>query len=344
MAMITPFERVGFALVGLGDISQTAILPAFRRSKKAKLIDLVSGDNEKAERLAKQFGVNSHHTYRDYAGVLNNPQVEAIFIATPPGVREQFTVRAAKAGKHVLCEKPLAATAKQCQHMVSACRSNHVLLMTAYRKYFDPATLALKDLISKGGLGRIDVVHTLFTEFRSPNGQTPAWLLSRKLGGGPLRDDGVYCVNTCRWLIGEDPVEATASAWTFDRKRFKEVEEGIVFCLTFPSGVRLQGTASFGAALSSFVHVHGQKGWAALAPAFAFEEERRFFGKTSAQWFQRIFKRSDEFFLEIDEFADCIQSEREPEPSGEQGMRDLVIIEAIYSAAREQRAVRIKIP
>lgn len=342
---MAPFKRVGFAVVGLGDISQTAVLPAFRRSKKAKLVALVSGDNEKAERLAKKFGAGSYHTYKDYAAVLNNPEVEAVFITTPPGVREELTVRAAGAGKHVLCEKPLAATATQCQRMVRACRSSGVRMMTAYRKYFDPAALALKELIASGELGRIDVIHALFTEFRPAGSRTPAWLLSRKLGGGgPLVDLGVYCVNTSRWLIGEDPVEAAASAWTFDRKWFKEVEESIAFRLTFPSGVRLQGTASYGAALSSFVHVHGQKGWVALAPAFAFEEERRLSGKLSGQWFQRVFKRSDEFPLELDEFADCIRRKREPEPSGEQGMRDMVIIEAIYRAAREHRSVTIRFP
>jgi predicted dehydrogenase len=338
-------DRVGYAVVGLGAISQQAVLPAFAHSKKARLVAVVSGDRDKAKRLAAEFHAQHYYSYGEYAKCLKNPEVEAVYIATPPGEHEKYTVPAARAKKHVLCEKPLAATVEQSRRMVRACRDHAVLFMTAYRKYFEPGSVALKKIISTGELGRVDIIHTAFTEFRPAGDSTPGWMLKRKIGGGgPLMDVGIYCVNTSRWLVDEDPVEATAVRWSRDRKRFKDVEEGIAFRLHFPSGIVLQGTASWGSALASFVQVHGEKGWASLAPAFAFEEERRLTGKIAGKWFEQEFTAIDEFALELDAFAGCIRENRKPEPDGEQGMRDIVILDAIYRAAKLGRPVAIIYP
>jgi glucose-fructose oxidoreductase len=336
-------KRVGYAVVGLGSISQVAVLPAFAHSKKAKLVAVVSGDKNKAKKFAQDFNASQSYTYAEFSRCLENPAVDAVYIATPPGEHEKYAVAAAKAGKHVLCEKPLAATVQQARNMVNTCRRNKVLFMTAYRKYFEPSSLALKKMIKTGELGRIDVIHTLFTELRVFGDNSPAWLFSKKLcGGGPLTDVGVYCINTTRWLVDEDPISATGISWVRDKRRYKEVEEGVAFRLDFKSGIVLQGTAAYSAAFSSFVHIHGDKGWAELGPAFAFEEERRISGKIGGKWFAKTYKPMDEFVLEIDDFAGCIQEDREPEPSGEQGLRDIVIIDAIYRAVKQRRAVAIK--
>jgi predicted dehydrogenase len=336
-------KRVGYAVVGLGSISQVAVLPAFAHSKKAKLVAVVSGDRNKAKKFAQDFHASQAYTYDEFSRCLENPHVDAVYIATPPGEHEKYAVAAAKAGKHVLCEKPLAATVQQARNMVNTCRRNKVLFMTAYRKYFEPSSLALKKMITSGELGRIDVIHTLFTELRAFGDNSPSWLFSKKLcGGGPLTDVGVYCINTTRWLVDEDPISATGISWVRDKRRYKEVEEGVAFRLDFKSGIVLQGTAAYSAAFSSFVHIHGDKGWAELGPAFAFEEERRISGKIAGKWFAKTYKPIDEFVLEIDEFARCIQEGREPEPTGEQGMRDIIIIDAIYRAIKQRRAVAIK--
>ena len=336
-------KRVGYAVVGLGSISQVAVLPAFAHSKKAKLVAVVSGDRNKAKKFAQDFHASQAYTYDEFSRCLENPHVDAVYIATPPGEHEKYAVAAAKAGKHVLCEKPLAATVQEARNMVNTCRRNKVLFMTAYRKYFEPSSLALKKMITSGELGRIDVIHTLFTELRSFGDNSPAWLFSKKLcGGGPLTDVGVYCINTTRWLVDEDPISATGISWVRDKRRYKEVEEGVAFRLDFKSGIVLQGTAAYSAAFSSFVHIHGDKGWAELGPAFAFEEERRISGKIAGKWFAKTYKPIDEFVLEIDEFARCIREGREPEPTGEQGMRDIIIIDAIYRAIKQRRAVAIK--
>src|ERR1700721_2464912 len=200
-------KRVGYAVVGLGSISQVAVLPAFTHSKKAKLIAVVSGDKNKAAKYAQEFNAAQSCTYAEFSQCLDNPQVEAVYIATPPGEHEKYAVAAARAGKHVLCEKPLAATVKQARNMGETWRRNKVQFMTAYRKYFEPSSVTLKNMISKGELGRIDVIHTLFAELRPFGDQSPAWLFSRRLcGGGPLTDLGVYCLNTSRWLVDQDPI------------------------------------------------------------------------------------------------------------------------------------------
>jgi len=336
-------KRIGYAVVGLGDIARVAVLPAFAHSRKSRLVAVVSGDKGKAVKIASTFGADYAFSYDQYSQCLEDPRVEAVYIATPPGVREKYVVAAAKAGRHVLCEKPLAATVEQARNMVHACRHHKVKFMTAYRKYFEGSTTKLKEIVTRGDLGRLDVIHTLFSELRPFGDKSPSWLFSRKLaGGGPLMDLGVYCVNTCRWLAGEDPVRAAAVSWVRDARRYKEVEEGIGFRLDFPSGLLLHGTAAYSAAFSSFVHLHGEKGWAELAPAFAFEEERRLSGKIRGKWFQRSFRPVDEFVLELDAFAACIQEDREPEPTGEQGLRDIIIIDSIYRASKEGHSVGIQ--
>jgi predicted dehydrogenase len=336
-------KRVGYAVVGLGSISQVAVLPAFAHSKKAKLVAVVSGDKNKAKKFAQDFGASQAYSYDELSRCLENPHIDAVYIATPPGEHEKYAVAAAKAGKHVLCEKPLAASVQQARNMVTTCRRNKVLFMTAYRKYFEPSSLALKKMITSGELGRIDIIHTLFSELRVFGDNSPAWLFSKKLcGGGPLTDLGVYCINTTRWLVDEDPIAATGISWVRDKRRYKQVEEGVAFRLDFKSGIILQGTVAYSAAFSSFVHIHGEKGWAELGPAFAFEEERRISGKVGGKWFAKTYKPMDEFVLEIDAFASCIQDNREPEPTGEQGLRDIIIIDAIYRAVKQRRSVEIK--
>jgi len=335
-------KKIGFAVVGLGSIAQGAVLPAFAHCKKARLVALVSRDRQKAARLSRKFKNAAFYGAEDYVACLANPQVAAVYVATPQGEHESFTIQAAGAGKHVLCEKPLAATAQQSGRMVKACRENRVLLMTAYRKYFEPSTVYLKQFIRSGELGRIDTIHTGFSELYTP-GASSAWLLDRKLaGGGPLTDLGVYCVNTSRWLVGEDPVEATAESWRHDKDRFREVEEGITFRLRFPSGLVVQGSSTYGAVLSSFIHVQGSKGWASLTPAYEFSEARQLTGKVGGRRIERRFRVIDEFALELDAFASAIQGHGSVDADGLQGHRDVIILQSIYEAAKRRKSVAIR--
>lgn len=338
-------QRIGYAVVGLGGIAQRAVLPAFAHTGKAKLVALVSGDRQKARNLAQEFGASAVYSYDEFEDCLSRPDIEAIYLASPNGCHAEQTIQAAAAGKHVLCEKPMANNIEQCRSMLEACAAHSVHLMIAYRKYFEPAGRALKKLAIRGKLGRLKMIHSAFTIYLPP-GREETWRFDPKLsGGGALPDLGIYCINTARWLASTPPSAATAYSWTVDPKRFSEtIEENMAFQLRFYDGLLLQGTASFGAAQASFIHVHGERGWAALDPAFAYDEERRLFGKIDGHWFQRRFPVIDEFALELDAFADCILNDTAPEPNGHEGMLDVAVIEAIYQAARERREIPVSDP
>jgi predicted dehydrogenase len=332
---------MGYAVVGLGSIAETSVLPAFRNSKTSKLVALVSHDKSRAQQLGAKFGVKHCYAYESYDECLSQPGVDAVFVASVNGAHAEQTIRAATAGKHVLCEKPMANSVEDCRRMVEACRANRVRLMIAYRKYFEPGSVALKKLVTSGKLGRLRHIFSSYTEHVDPT-KAKTWQLNRKLaGGGSLMDIGIYCVNTMRWLAGSDPIDATAHRWTDDRKRFNEVEDSIAFRLTHPEGLVCQGTSSYSSMAASFVQVHGERGWAALNPAFAFEEERRLFGKIRGRWFEQKFEVIDEFALELNAFTKSIHRGRDPEPDGMEGLRDMATIEAIYRSAQENRTVPI---
>jgi predicted dehydrogenase len=335
-------KKIGFAVVGLGSIAQSSVLPAFANCKHAKLVALVGRDPEKTGQLARKFKAESCYQSAEFSACLSDPGISAVYLATPQGEHQHLTIAAAKAGKHVLCEKPLAATVEQSSSMVEACRQHGVLLMTAYRKYYEPSALHLKKLIQSGKLGRIDFIHTTFSEIHAAGKSLP-WLLNVKMaGGGPLMDLGVYCVNTTRWLLDEDPVEVSAQSWTHDEKRFSEVEEGITFRLRFSSGVVVQGSSTYSAAPSSFIYVQGSLGWASLSPAFPFDEARRLTVKIGKRQTEHTFGLVDEFAPEIDAFAQAIRGKGAVEPDGVQGHRDMIILDSIYKSAEQGQAVRIK--
>ncbi len=334
-------KRVGYAVVGLGKLAERAILPAFRRCKKSKLVAVVSGDESKAKRLAKKFGASDYYTYDEYVLALNHPQVDAVFIATPNGTHAGFTIRAAQSRKHVLCEKPMANSVEECQQMIDACRANDVRLMIGYRKRFDPACLAFKKLVAAGKLGRLKLVHSAYGITLPPakSGNLP-WRLDRKLaGGGSLVDVGVYCLNSARWFVGRDPLETSGFTWSLNPAGFRDLEENSTFLLKFPEGLVMQGSSSYGLADSSFLKIHGERGWAAMDPAFAPWHARRLFGEIGGRWFEQNFKPVDEYILELDAFANCILRRRDPEPNGLDGLKDVAIIQAIYKSARENRPI-----
>jgi predicted dehydrogenase len=335
-------KKVGFAVVGLGAIAQGAVLPAFRHAKKAKLVGLVSRDKRQALKLARKYKAQAAYGADEFAACLENPAVDAVYLATPQSEHLTATIAAARAGKHVLCEKPLAVNAEQSAKMVHVCEEYGVQLMTAYRKYFEPSALYLKKLIRSGKLGKIDVINTAFSELHVPGKSIP-WLLDGKVaGGGPLMDLGVYCVNTTRWLLEEDPVNVSAHSWKKDAGRFRNVEEGISFRMHFASGVVVQGTSTYSSAISSFVFVQGIYGWACLTPAFPFDEDRRLTGKIGGKWFEKKFGVVDEFAPELDAFATAIRTKRAVEPDGRQGHRDMCILEAIYESARNSAPVSVR--
>jgi predicted dehydrogenase len=334
-------SRIGYAVVGLGNLARNAILPAFAHAKRSKLVALVSHDPHKAAALQRKCKAVVSYETRNFDQCLARPDVSAVYVATPPAHHEELTICAAAAKKHVLCEKPLAANVAQSSRMVAACRQNGVLLMTAYRKYFEPSGVYLKSLITSGALGRLDMIHTSFSEIYNSSA-APNWLLDPSVaGGGPMMDLGVYCVNTSRWLAGEDPIEAVAHSWCHDTNRFRSVEEGVSFRLHFPSGLIVQGSSTYSSAISSFIFVQGTKGWISLSPAYTYEDERRATGQIGGRLIDKRFRPLDEFALELDAFSTAILNKKPVEPDGVQGHRDMLILQAIYQSGRTHQPVPI---
>lgn len=334
-----PSRRVGFAMVGLGHLTLERLMPAFGQSKHCKPVALVSGDRDKALKLARQYDIaeRSVYDYRNFDQIAQNPEVEVVYIVLPNSMHAEYTVRAARAGKHVLCEKPMAVSVAECRQMIDACRAADRKLMVAYRSQYEPKTRALRKMVKEGRLGKLK-------EFISTNSQNMGdpgqWRLKKALaGGGAMPDVGVYCLNGVRFLSGEEPSEVIA--WTHSTPgdvRFREVEETVQFMLRFPSGLHATCHSSYGAHKSQMLRLMGSDAWAELDPAYAYEGLRLRYAQRSSDRdvvTEPQIQQKDQFALELDHMAICVRSNRSPYSTGEDGLQDQTILEAIYTSARE---------
>ncbi|HUI43739.1 MAG TPA: Gfo/Idh/MocA family oxidoreductase [Terriglobia bacterium] len=336
-------RRIGYAIVGLGRISMGQFMPGVKVSQRSRITALVSGHRDKAERVAAQYGVprSAIYNYQNYEQIAHNPTVDAVYIALPNGMHAEYTIRAAQSGKHVLCEKPMANSVAECEQMIAACRKADRKLMIAYRCRLEPTNLRAIQLIRDGYVGRLQLIDTGFGFNISPG----EWRLNKKMaGGGPLVDVGIYSLQACRYLSGEEPTELNATWSVIDRDgRFNEVEENLVWTMRFPSGVLTNCYTSYGANCGNSYRATGSKGWVELGPAFTYEGIRmRSEGQESAAIGEPVADHyPDQFSREADHFADCILGNHEPRTPGEEGLRDEKLIQAIYQSCRENRPVKV---
>jgi predicted dehydrogenase len=312
-------------------------MPALKASSTSTITALVSGSPEKARRLALQYGIpeTSIYSYEEFDRIRENASVDAVYIALPNSMHAEYTIRAAKAGKHVLCEKPMATSVEDSKAMIAACKQANRKLMIGYRCQLEPTTLHARQLIQSGQLGKIQSIESA-NGFNTPPGE---WRLNRKLaGGGPLVDVGIYSLNACRFLLREEPSRISAFSSVVDHDgRFEQVEETLAWTMQFPSGALATCSTSYGADLEGFVRVHGSKGTLTLQPAFSYNEIQMT-GEIEGDAISYQDKQSfpDEFVREADHFSNCILEDREPGPSGEEGLRDLESIDRIYKSAATQ--------
>ena len=231
-------KRLGVAVGGLGRLALTQILPGFGQSAHMRVTALVSGEADKARVIAAQYGVpeKNLYDYKNFDSIKDNPEIDVVYIVLPNALHAEYTVRAAQAGKHVLCEKPMATTVADAQRMVDACKQAKRRLMIAYRCQYLPEFRALVDLVRNRTHGELRMIETTNGQNNANNGQ---WRLNKAMaGGGSLPDVGLYCLNTARFLTGEEPVEITArTVQPAGDPRFREVEDTCSFTLKFPSGV-----------------------------------------------------------------------------------------------------------
>ena len=337
-APLPPEQRVGFALVGLGRLTLEEILPAFGEAHMARPVALMSGSPEKAKLTAAQYGIpaDAVYGYGDWDKLKANAAVKAVYIVTPNAVHRDGVIAAAGAGKHVLCEKPMAASSTQAREMVEACARANVKLMIAYRCQYEPTNREVVRIVRSGEFGHARLIQAF-------NGQTTGlpeqWRLKRALsGGGSLPDIGLYCLNGVRALLGEEPVAIQAQTYSpANDPRFGEVEETVTFTMRFPSGVLAQCTASYGVHESRRLEVHTDGGDFDLQNAFAYRGQRLRITHRAGKRVQHdepVIPPKNQFALELDHMADCILKDRRPRTPGEEGLQDQILLEAIYEAAR----------
>jgi predicted dehydrogenase len=316
-----------FAVVGLGHIAQAAVLPAFRHAKgHVELAALVSDTPSKLRQLGKRYGIKRLHSYDTAADLFKSGEIDAVYIALPNSLHAEWTIKAASAGLHVLCEKPLAPSVRECQEMIEACDSNGVHLMTAYRLHFERCNLEVADLVRKKRIGATRFYDSQFTmQVKAGNIRTKG-----ELGGGPEYDIGIYCLNAARYVFAADPVQVWATTTNSGDPRFTEVPETVHVIMKFSEERIANFVCSFGAADTSRYEIVGTKGSVVVEPAFDYSQALSYQLKIGEKKTTKNFKKSDQFAPELIYFAQCVRKNRRPEPSGLEGLIDVAVIEGIH--------------
>lgn len=331
---------VRFAVVGLGHIAQVAVLPAFEHAKKdCELVALITNDRKKLEELGKRHNIQHLAAYEDYERCLEDSGADAVYIALPNSMHAEFCVRAARMGVHVLCEKPLAVTEEECIDMIEACERSDVQLMTAYRLHFEQANLKAVELARSGKLGEVMAFSSVFTMQVEDRENIR---LRGDMGGGPLHDLGVYCINAARMIFGCEPTEVAAfAAWPND-ERFEEVPATVSATLRYPGDRLATFICSFGLTPMAQYAVIGTKGKVELDPAYEYSEplamEVTIDEKSRGP---REMKKVDQFAPQLMHFARCVREGCQPEPSGHEGLADVRIIRALQWSLRTGRVARL---
>ncbi len=340
-------KKIGYALVGLGQLNIHQILPAFAHTQNSRPTALVSGHPEKARALARQYNIpeSSIYTYETYDKLKDNAEVDAVYIALPNSMHAEYTIRAAAAGKHVFCEKPMANTPEDCRKMIDACKKADRKLMIGYRMRYEPHTTTAIDLIKSGSLGKVKLIQSVHSFNIAPT--PPQWRLDKKRsGGGPLVDIGIYCLNACRYLTGEEPTEITAQNFQptapDSDPRFKDVEESTVFTLKFPSGILATCSTSYAHMYEGRATVYCEKGTVDLNPAFPYQGVRlKSRTREGIKNYEEI-PDVDQFAKELEHFSQCLLENKTPRTPGEEGLKDVRLIQSIYQAASSSKTVHVE--
>ena len=329
-----PSGKTRYAVIGLGYIAQSAVLPAFKSAKNSELTALVSDDPVKLKSLGKKYGVTNLFSYQQVSEALAT--VDAVFIALPNTLHRAYTELAAAEGVHVLCEKPMAMSEDDCDIMIDVCRIGRVKLMIGYRLHFEKANLEAID-VARNKLGDVRSFSASFIQ------DIEAGNLRLVEGeGGPLYDIGIYCVNAARSIFKAEPVEVFAFEASRKDPRFKSVPEMVTVNLRFPDARLATFTCSFGAAHRSWYEVSGTKGALRVEPAYEIAQDLAHALTVKGRLTRKVFKARDQFAAELVYFSDCIQNDRNPEPSGDEGLADVRVMRAIEKSIEDGVPVKLE--
>lgn len=335
-----PGQRLGIALVGLGNYATGQLAPALQETKQCYLAGIVTGTPAKAKTWQRKYDIPEQniYNYETFDRVADNPDIDIIYVVLPNGMHAEYTIRAAEAGKHVICEKPMATSVKEGRAMIEACEKTGRKLSIGYRLHFEPHHQRVMKLGQEEVYGPVTVMQAGFG-FRIGDPPYPShirWRLDKEMaGGGALMDVGIYALQAARYVTGEEPVAVTAQEYTTRPDVFDEVDETIFFQLEFPGGTVVDGSTSYNGNFNR-MYATATDGWFEVRPAYGYGGIR---GRTLEG--SMNLPNVNQQARQMDAFAACIINDRTSRVSGEEGLRDLRVIEAIYESIATGKRVRI---
>jgi predicted dehydrogenase len=327
-------KKLGVALVGLGIYSNYELAPALKETSLCYLSGIVTGTPAKAERWKKLYNIpeKNIYNYQNFDEIVDNKSIDIVYVVLPNSMHHEFVIRAAKAGKHVFCEKPMALSVKECDEMISACKKAGVRLFVGYRLHTDPYHKAAMKFRTEGSSGILYVQ----SEFGFKIGDPTQWRLKKSLaGGGAMMDLGIYAIQAARYSIGEEPLSVTAQEFKTDFKKFAEVEETITWQMQFPGGHTSNSTASYTSPLNN-LYIGTENRWFDLMPAYNYGGIK---GQTNRG--ELNFAKINQQAIQMDTFTKSILDGTETDAGGEEGLKDLKVIEAIYKSVESKTKVKV---
>ncbi|MGJ8655834.1 MAG: Gfo/Idh/MocA family protein [Akkermansiaceae bacterium] len=321
-------KQVGWALVGLSRLSQNSIGKALEKTEHAKLTGIVTGTPAKAEEWQKKYGVpdSGVYNYDNFDEIINNPDIQVVYIVLPNSLHKDFAIRAAKAGKHVYVEKPMAITPEDCREMIAACDEAKVKLGVAYRLQFEPHHVEAMRFAREKVFG--EVMH-MDAGFGFHMGDPNQWRLKKAMGGGAMYDVGVYVIQAARYIFDEEPVSVSAVEAKTDKEKFAEVDETVTWMMQFASGKTANLFTSFNLGGNNHMTVYAKKGRFGIKPSFGTRGQA---GWTSNPDIPLSFPKTDHFKDQIDLFSKAIIDGKDWEVDGSEGLKDHLVMEAVFKS------------
>ena len=320
-------KKLGIALIGLGNYATHQLAPALQETSRCYLSGIVTGTPAKAEKWKAQYNIQEQniYNYENFDRIADNKSIDIVYVVLPNSMHHEFTIRAAKAGKHVFCEKPMAVSVKECDEMIAACKKAGVRLFIGYRLHSDPYHKAAMKFRTEGDTGIMYVQ----SEFAFKIGDPNQWRLKKSLaGGGAIMDLGIYAIQGARYSIGSEPVSVTAQVYKTDYKKFSEVDETITWQMEFPGGHVSNSTTSY-TIPANRLYIGTERRWFHLYPAFGYHGIKGWTNEGEIK-----LPDINQQAAQMDDFSKCIIDGSESNASGEEGLKDLKVIEAIYRSIK----------
>lgn len=328
-------KKLGIALVGLGYYSKDLLAPALQLTQHCELKGIVTGSPEKIPVWKEKYGITDKnvYNYEDFDKIADNPDIDVVYVVLPPSMHAEYTIRAAKAGKHVWCEKPMAPSAADCEAMIEACNDNKVKLSIGYRCQHDPNIQAYMKVAKEQPFGKVRMVTSAAGYF---DGRTDHWKQKKAMGGGVMGDMGVYAIQGARLATGEEPISVVAQTFTTRPEIYHEVEETAMFQLEFPSGARAACHTSYGMSMNH-LKVTYEKGSLQMEPHSSYN------GNNGSMSDGTIinFPIENQQAKQMDDDALALMNGEDMLVPGEEGLRDIRVVEAIYKSAAQNCQVKI---